>query len=164
MANDKVIDGSSIDPIPAIILSADPNKAMQEMMDIIDTLKSVYEEENSALVSADTKRFMDLQERKINAAQRYHDSAAQMIEKREQIMTADPALRQKLQQSHNEFSSIAQQNISGIQRMDKAVKRLSERIIKSARETALRESANYRQNGRMYGQNRPVSMGINESA
>ncbi|QQG35876.1 MAG: flagellar protein FlgN [Micavibrio aeruginosavorus] len=157
-------DSVNSTPHPAILLDKDPNKAIQQMMDALDALRAVYDEENKALQSADTRRFMDLQERKIDAAQRYHDTAAQIIENREKFSKADPVLRQKLQAMHSDFSKMTEVNLTALERLNKGVKRLGERIVKSARDAALRDATNYRRNGTLHRQDRPVSMGINESA
>lgn len=164
MANNNITDGGKAAPHPAILLDKDPNKAIQQMMEALDALRSVYDEENTALQSADTRRFMDLQERKISAAQRYHDTAAQIIEQREKFAKADPVLRQKLQVMHADFSKMTEINLNALDRLNKGVKRLGERIVKSARDSALRDTANYRRNGTLHRQDRPVSIGINESA
>jgi hypothetical protein len=137
---------------------------MLEMMQALDALRNVYTDENSALTSADTRRFMDLQERKIEAAQRYHDTAAQLIDRRDELKSADAGLRRQLQEMHADFSAVTASNLSGIDRMNKCVKRLSERVVKSARDAALRDAANYRRNGTLHRNDRPVSMGLNESA
>lgn len=161
MAVDQVIEGQKADKF---ILSQDPNQAMLEMMQALDALRTVYDEENDALVNANTRRFMDLQERKIQAAQRYHDTAAQVIEHRDELKSADPVLRQRLQDMHGDFAILTEQNLGHIERMNKSVKRLSERVVKGARDAALRDSASYSRRGTLYGNNRPVSTGLNESA
>jgi hypothetical protein len=161
MASDQVVEGQKANKF---ILSEDPNQAMLEMMQALDALRVVYDEENDALVSADTRRFMDLQERKIEAAQRYHDTAAQVIEHREELKAADPVLRQRLQDMHGDFTIMTEKNLGHIDRMNKSVKRLSERVVKSARDAALRDSASYSRRGTLYHNNRPVSTGLNESA
>lgn len=161
MAGDHVAGAGKAEKF---ILSQDPNQAMQEMMQALDDLRTVYNEENDALVSADTRRFMDLQERKIEAAQRYHDTASQVIEHREELKAADPALRRQLQDMHSDFAALTQKNLSNIERMNKSVKRLSERVIKGARDAALRDTASYSRQGTLYRNDRLVSTGINESA
>ena len=65
---------------------------------------------------------------------------------------------------HSGFSETTQRNIDGIERMNKSVQRLSDRIHKSALKMALRDAPNYRRNGMLTQQDKPVSMGINESA
>lgn len=163
MTSNRVVETNKAGTNP-FILAQDPNKAMLEMMQALDALRNVYTDENNALTSADTRRFMDLQERKIEAAQRYHDTAAQLIDRRDDLNNADPALRRQLQEMHADFSTITAANLSGIDRMNKCVKRLSERVVKSARDAALRDAANYRRNGTLHRNDRPVSMGLNESA
>lgn len=161
MAGDRVIEASKAEQF---ILSQDPNQAIQEMMQALDALRHVYTEENDALVSSDTRRFMDLQERKIKAAQHYHDTAAQVIERREELKSSDPALRRQLQDMHGDFTALTEENLSKIERMNKSVRRLSERVVKSARDAALRDTSSYSRNGTLYRNDRPVSTGVNESA
>ena len=146
------------------ILAQDPNQAMQEMMQALDALRNVYNDENFALGSSDTRRFMELQERKLDAAQRYHDTAAQVIERRDELKAADPALRRQLQVMHADFTSMTASNLSSIERMNKSVKRLSERVLKTARDAAMRDASSYSRNGTLYRNDRPVSTGLNESA
>ena len=146
------------------ILAQDPNQAMQEMMQALDALRNVYNDENFALGSSDTRRFMELQERKLDAAQRYHDTAAQVIERRDELKAADPALHRQLQVMHADFTSMTASNLSSIERMNKSVKRLSERVLKTARDAAMRDASSYSRNGTLYRNDRPVSTGLNESA
>ena len=160
MALDKTTDNVT----EGFILAQDPNQAMQEMMQALDALRNVYSDENFALGSSDTRRFMELQERKLDAAQRYHDTAAQVIERHEELHAADPALRRQLQTMHADFTAMTEKNLSGIERMNKSVKRLSERVLKTARDAAMREASSYSRNGTLYRNDRPVSTGINESA
>lgn len=161
MTSDKSMTAASSE---GFILSNDPNQAMLEMMQALDALRTVYTDENKALTTSDTRRFMDLQERKIEAAQRYHDTAAQVIERREELKAADPALRRKLQDMHADFSILTETNLASIERMNKSVKRLGERVVKSARDAAMRDTSSYSRKGTLYRNDRPISTGVNESA
>ncbi len=141
-----------------------PNAAMLEMMQALDALRAVYDEENNALEASDTRRFMDLQDRKIMAANRYHETAAQVVDQRENLSMANPDILRQLEEKHTDFAEMTQKNLAHIDRMNKTVKRLSERIVKSARDAALQDSASYSRRGTMYRNDRPVSTGLNESA
>lgn len=141
-----------------------PNDAMLDMMQALDALRAVYDEENAALETADTRRFMDLQARKIEAAQMYQEKAALVVDQRDHLKSADSTILKKLEEKHADFSAMTQKNLTQIERMNKTVKRLSERIVKSARDAALQDSASYSRRGTMYRNARPVSTGINESA
>lgn len=144
--------------------TANPNDAMLEMMQALDALRAVYDEENNALEASDTRRFMDLQDRKIQAAQRYHETAAHVVDQRAHLPSANPEILRQLEEKHADFSVMTQKNLAHIERMNKTVKRLSERIVKSARDAALQDSASYSRRGTMYRNDRPVSTGLNESA
>ena len=148
----------------ATTTAQNPNAAMLEMMQALDALRAVYDEENNALEASDTRRFMDLQDRKIQAAHRYHETAAQVVDQRENLSMANPEILRQLEERHTDFAAMTQKNLAHIDRMNKTVKRLSERIVKSARDAALQDSASYSRRGTMYRNDRPVSTGLNESA
>ena len=166
MTVDTLLDKNAHQNISAqnFTLSRDPNTAMQEMMSTIDALRTIYTEENDALSTADTERFMGLQDRKIAAARDYQLGAKQMIERRDEIMKADPALKQKLQVMQKEFSEISSQNLGALDRVCKGVQRLNDRIMNHVREKARQDSVNYRANGSMEQNERRLSLGLNESA
>lgn len=141
-----------------------PNDAMLNMMQALDALRALYEEENTALETADTRRFMALQARKIQAAQFYQEKASVVVDQRDHLKQADPGILKQLEEKHADFSDMTKKNLTQIERMNKTVKRLSERIVKSARDAALQDSASYSRRGTMYRNARPVSTGVNESA
>ena len=64
-------NGTTGNAAQKFMLSKDPGRAMQEMMDTINDLKTVYLEENEALMESDLRTFLKLQERKVNAAEKY---------------------------------------------------------------------------------------------
>ncbi len=162
MANNQSSDHFMNGAINASAMN--PNEAMLDMMQALDALRAIYDEENAALESADTRRFMDLQARKIEAAQSYQEKAAHVVDQRDHLKSADSNILKQLEEKHADFSAMTQKNLTQIERMNKTVKRLSERIVKSARDAALQDSASYSRRGTMYRNTRPVSTGVNESA
>lgn len=146
-------------------LSSDPAKAMQEMMESIDTLRRVYAEENEALENADTSLFVNLQDRKIKAAQDYQARAAQIIERREELKShIDRVMRERLHAMQADFSSVTQTNLTALDRMRRSAQRLSDRIMIAARDIAVRENMKYGVRGKLENNMRRVSIGLNESA
>ena len=148
----------------SFLLSGDPNKAMQQMMETIDRLRDVYVEENEALQGADTKRFLGLQDRKIAAARNYQSGAEQMLERKGDLQHIDNALKQQLAHKQEEFSGIIAENLRALDRIRKGVQRLNDRIMNSAREAAQTKNVNYSAKGKLNKNERPVSIGISESA
>lgn len=163
MATDKIITEGN-PKARAIVLPADPNKAMQQMMDTIDSLREVYVEENAALESADTRKFMSLQDRKIAAARDYQSCTAQMMERRDELQHIDNALKQQLLNMQEEFAGIMAENLKAIDHMRRGVQRLNDRIMTSAREAARTKNVNYSAKGRLHTNERPVSIGLSEQA
>jgi len=145
-------------------LSAEPHKAMQEMMATIDSLRTLYMEENAALDKCDTRTFLTLQERKIESARRYQSGIAQMLERRDEMRTADPALRQRLVAMQEDFSNLTAANVKALDRVQRGVKRLGERIMNAARDAAQKEAVNYGKKGLLNKYKGPVSIGVSESA
>lgn len=145
------------------VLSADPNKAMQEMMTTIDNLRSSLIEETTALKDADTPRFMALQDNKLDVARDYLEGMSQLLARRDELKAADPTLRDRLEQMRYEFSDIVHENHAALERMRNGMKRLGDRIMETAREAARKEEQLvYGSSGHMQSGSK-ASIGINES-
>lgn len=149
---------------PRYVLSADPNKAMQEMMLTIDRLRASLIEETTALKDADTKTFLSLQDKKLDVARDYLDGMTQMLARKDELKAADPTLRDRLEKMRIEFSDTAHENHAALERMRNGMKRLGERIMETAREAAKKEDQLiYGANGHMQS-GLKATIGINESA
>lgn len=147
------------------VLSANPAEALQDMMQTLDTLRSVYEEETKALQVSDIKAFFALQNKKIAAAQDYHAGIAELITRKDEMLDVHPDMKTIFGRKHDEFSTVARDNMEALDRMRRTVDRLGNRMIRAARDSAARESASYSAKGHMSGgRNKPITMGLNESA
>lgn len=162
MATDRSM--SNQNPARSFILSGDPNKAMQQMMDTIDRLRDVYLEENAALQAADTKKFLRLQDKKIAAARNYQSGAEQILERKDDLTHINTALKQQMFVKQEEFAGVVAENLKSLDRIRKGVQRLNDRIMTSAREAAQTKNVNYSAKGKLNKNERPVSIGLSESA
>ncbi len=151
-------------PAPPSILPQNPQQAMQEMMETIDALRSIYVEENDALEAVDTEKFMSLQEKKINAARDYQNSVEQIIHRKDEFQNTSPSLHEKLQKMQAEFTEITGKNLKNLDRMQKGLRRLNDRVMHAARRAVQSESVNYGATGNINKNERSVSIGVNESA
>ncbi len=124
---------------PRLKLSRDPNKAMQEMMFTIDRLRGVLVEETTALNDADTKRFMDMQDQKLDIARDYLEGMDQLIARKDEIKQADKTIIKRLEDVREDFGKTAHENHAAISRMKNGMKRLGDRIMETAREAAKKE-------------------------
>ncbi len=120
-------------------LSRDPNKAMQEMMLTIDRLRTALIEETNVLKDADTLGFMALQDKKLDIARDYLDGMSQLMERKDELKTADQSIKDRLEEMSNDFSHIAHDNHASLNRMKNGMKRLGDRIMEAARETARKD-------------------------
>lgn len=120
-------------------LSRDPNKAMIEMMATIDRLRLSLVEETNALKDADTQTFLTLQDNKLNVARDYLDGMSQLIARKDELKKADEKIISRLEIMRNEFAHIAHDNHAALNRMKNGMKRLGERLMEAARETARKE-------------------------
>jgi len=145
-------------------LSANPDVAMQEMMDAIDNLRNVYIEETEALQNVDTMKFLQLQDKKISAARDYQAGVEQIVQRRDQFKDTPPTTREQLKQKQEEFSTLTSANLEALNRMTKTVRRLGDRVMGAARDVAQKDSPNYGSNGNISKNKRTVSISLNESA
>ncbi len=149
---------------PRLKLSRDPNKAMQEMMFTIDRLRTTLIEETNALKDADTQSFMLMQDQKLDVARDYLDGMHQLIARKDELKTADESLKVNLENMRIEFSDIAHDNYAALNRMKNGMKRLGDRIMEAARETARKEKQFvYGPTGYLQD-NTGGTIGVNESA
>ena len=81
----------------------DPNAALQEIIKTIDVLRDVYVRETAALNEADAKKFIALQETKLLAARKYQEIIDHILSRKEEIKTANPALKRKLNEMQKDF-------------------------------------------------------------
>ncbi len=164
MTTDKAMTGGNAKK-GDFILSSDPNRAMQEMMQAIDALRAVYVEENAALGRADGRAFMAVQEKKILVARQYQRGAAQILERKEDIAKKlDPRLRHALQKKEQEFAVVSRQNLENLDRMRRGTQRLSERIVQATRDMVRKDTHCYGARGHLEPNERAVSVRLNESA
>lgn len=163
--NDGLINTSRLSNAENFSLSADPKQAMQDMMMTIDALRSVYVAETTALQSSDTDAFLNLQDEKIIAAQRYHNGLSDFLNRKDEILSVHPDLKSMIRRKQEEFSAVARDNLDALDRMRRTVDRMGSRIMQAARDTATRDSVSYGNKGSMTGyNNKPITMGLNESA
>lgn len=145
-------------------LSCDPNKAMQEMMFTIDRLRTTLIAETNVLKDADTKGFMVMQDKKLDVARDYLDGMQQLIARKDELKMADETLKNQLEEMRVEFSDIAYENHAALNRMKNGMKRLGDRIMEAARETARKEKQYFYGPTGSLQDSTGGTIGVNESA
>lgn len=116
----------------AKILPRETNAALKDVMRTITVLGAVFDEETKILKNADVQGFMDLQERKVRAAQMYESHMQQMIARKKELVMADPALKERLKEQYEEFSKTSTENLLLLERMQKNTNALGDRIRNAA--------------------------------
>jgi len=146
--------------IPAPV---NPDAAIEDMLGTIGRLREVLCEETQALKACAPQSFMQLQDRKLAVARDYQEGMEHIMKNKEQIKKATPALKNRLEKERKVFADIAQTNKEAIERMNNGMKRMSERIMKTARQSAVeKQQYAYGASGEMQGAHK-ASIGINES-
>ena len=152
--------------VPAgAVLSASPEKAMSEMMETIDSLRSIYIEENKALDDVDTKAFMALQSKKFETAKLYQQSVAEILSRKDEMRRIDPSLKRRLERMQADFSKLANENKDAIKRMQRTMDRLNNTIRNAAKDAVNKQQAtSYGECGKLHTtEKRVVSTGISET-
>ncbi|MGN7438112.1 MAG: hypothetical protein ACTHOO_05640 [Alcanivorax sp.] len=115
-----------------LTLSRDTNGAVKEVMEVIKRLEGVYKDETEALHRTDTKTFMSLQQKKLSAAHDYQNVIAQIIARKGELNNLDPALKDRLDKLHAQFSDISKENMKAIERMQRCTEKLGNTIRNAA--------------------------------
>lgn len=143
------------------------NEAIREMITVARALQAVYEEETNILKSTDGQAFLEFQDRKSEAARAYQAAISTLILRKEEVKTADPALREELRATQSHFSKVIQVNLEQLNRMRKCTDRLGQTIRNAAIRAAQEKSTfSYGDNGRLNSSpnSRRVSTGVSETA
>jgi len=165
MSKDHLVNTGNLSSREKFALSSDPKRAIQDMMQTIDALRNVYVAETMALAASDTPAFLGLQDQKIEAAQNYHTGISEFLTRKDEIMMVHPDLKSLIRKKQEEFSDVARENLDALDRMRRTVDRMGNRIMQAARDASTREGVTYGKSGNMSGyKNKPVTMGLNESA
>jgi len=146
------------------VLSRDPKKAIREMMDTMDALQTLYKKENEALKKSNTARFLELQQKKIHIAKDYQSGTRQMLERRAEFADVSQSLKAKLIEKQDAFNDITAINLDLLNRVKGSINRLNDRIMDGVRKEAQKDSLNYKYDGALLKNDKPVSIGISESA
>lgn len=148
------------------ILSSDPDQALTQMVEAIQTLKDIYARETEALENSNTEVFLGLQDEKFMAAQNYQDGIAQIIARKDDMKTASAPLKNTLRKLQEEFSPLFQRNLEALERMNKTAIRIGEKIRRAAMTEANKyRTLSYTENGHVSHDDRKmVSSGMIETA
>jgi hypothetical protein len=148
------------------ILSANPNKAMQEMMNTIDRMHTVYERETAALEALDTKGFLSLQEEKLHTTKAYRTGIEEVLRRKKEMKTVDPALKTELTRMQRNFSDLSVKNMEALKQMQRTMERLANTVQRAARESVNKSRAfSYGESGKLESNERKsVSIGVSETA
>jgi len=151
---------------PGVMLARDPKRAMQEMMDIIDHLHGIIDDETRALESADTKTFLGLQEKKLIAAQAYHDGTTQIISRKEEFVDIRDTFKKKLENKQEAFHASTELNMKKLKSMSRGLQRMTNLLMENAREQGRKmQTLGYTASGVIESaEGKKLSIGLNESA
>ncbi len=148
-------------------LPADTNAALREVMNTMNRISDLYEEETKALIDIDSKRFLELQEKKLEQSASYQAHLSEMINRKDELRFADPSLRTKLKQMQTSFHALAARNLEALERMQRCTDRLAQTIRNAAVRTAQSQrNFSYGNTGTLNNatRNKVISTGLSETA
>jgi DNA uptake protein ComE-like DNA-binding protein len=147
-------------------LSSNPEQAMREAIQSIEVLQDVYKRETSALKQADMKEFAAIQNEKLEAAKYYQRSVEDIVRRKDEMKSINPAFKEKLKSMQNNFAVLAQRNMDALSRTQRNLQRVGETIQRAAKEAVRKNSTTpYGQHGKLEVQSkRALSTGISETA
>lgn len=147
-------------------LPKNTNAALQEVMNAILSLQKIYEFENEALMAADSKKFLEIQDDKLKAATTYQSYMAQILTRKNELTKADPHVKEKLKSMQKEFSELSERNLIAIQRMQRCTEMVGETLRNAAiRAVKSQRGFNYAENGAFANNKKKgLSSGLSETA
>lgn len=151
---------------PMPLLSQNTNLALKDVMRSIRALEKVYERENKVLMKMDSKGFMAIQDEKHAVAKNYQNVMTQMLARKDELVKADPKLKQVLKNAYADFSEHSKRNLDAIERMQRSTERLGNTIRNAAiRSAQTQRSYSYSENGALSHstRNKAVSSGLSET-
>ena len=160
MTDDKTLSENTKE----IVLSRNPERALQETMQIITALKAIYAEENKALSAVNTKKFSALQPKKMDIFTQYQSAVKQIVARQKEFLKVRSILRAHLIEAQKDLALLTATNIVYLERVHKSATRLGNRIVIAARDAVRKDSVNYGATGNMSGSARAISLGVNQSA
>ena len=148
------------------VLNADPNKAMQEMMDMIDRMRGVYESETDALERFDAKGFLAVQEEKLEVTNAYRAGVEDILRRKSEMRDVDSNMKRQIEKMQRDFADLSVKNMSALKQMQKTMERLGETVQKVAKDAVNKENAfSYGDSGRLnQDEKKRVSIGVSETA
>ena len=149
---------------PTMTLAPNTEKAMLQMIGIIDSMIKIMDAETEVVGEYDQKAFAVLQNRKIAAASLYQSGVEQMLQRQDEMKNAPLKLKSKLELMRTRFLQSANKNKKALEKMNKGVQRLHSRIMGIAKQEAEKtQKFVYGSQGKMKDVVKS-SIGINESA
>jgi len=142
----------------------DINVALLHTIIAVTALRDIMLKENEALGCANTSAFLALQEEKMETALRYETLVNALMNRKDDIKSAEDNLKKQLERLQESFGSVAAENRTLIDRMRNATQRLADRIMKSARAEAEKQTQfAYGASGKMQ-KGTKATIGLNERA
>ncbi len=135
-------------------------------MRTVRQLEGVYKEETEALKSMDRNRFVTLQDSKFEVARTYQNHMSQILARKDEIKHADPALKNRIKEVYESFSTLSRKNMEAIERMQRSTERLGNTIRSAAIKSAQSQrTCSYGDNGQIspYAKTKAVSSGFGET-
>jgi len=142
----------------------DINVALLHTIIAVTALRDVMLKENDALAQSSSRAFMALQDEKVEVARRYEILVNALMDRPDEIKSADRKLKEQLQRLQTSFGDVAKTNRDSLDRMRNATRLLSERIMKSARKDIEKQTQfAYGANGAMQKGSKTL-IGVDERA
>ena len=142
----------------------DVNVAILHTIIAVTALRDVLLKETEALKNAKTALFLDLQDEKVEVARRYEALVNNLMTRGAEVKKADAKLKEQLTRLQADFSKVSAENLDWIKRMESATKKLGETIMRSARNSAEKQTQfAYGSSGKMQKGNKAL-IGVDERA
>ncbi len=140
----------------------DINITLRQALTAVMDLSLILEQETAALKASQTSVFLELQDQKMAAAQKYEGLVSSLMSYGADIKNADPRLKERLQTMQSHFSVVLTENLKWMEQMKQATQRLGSRIMLGARKSLEKQTqGTYGSTGKMQNSGKAI-IGLDE--
>lgn len=142
MSKANKVTGTNTSKSGGVILNADPNTAIRELVRITEKLFSFAQEEEQALVRGDMLRFAYVQQDKERLAEHYAQASEEFRTRLDDFRRADKNLISRLENIQNDLRLKTQDNNAIIAQVKKRAQKKTQATLFTVQELAQRAPVN----------------------
>lgn len=140
-----------------------PEKRLGRIEETVRSIIVLLGQETQAVKAINLQTFNDIQSLKTNLFEIYHDDIKAILIKKGDLKFLPEPAKERIRKLERDLSVARTENMAALERAGKSFSRLRDRVVHIARDTVLRNTAQYGSNGQLQMNIRkPISTGLHD--